>query len=815
MSNSFSYKDAMTASLSYFGEEELPAKIVVDKYLLRNNEEELVEQSPTDIHLRIASELARVEATKFKHPLSKQQIFEYLDGFRRIIPQGSPIAGIGNPYQYVTISNCYVVPPMLDSYGGIHRTDEHLSQISKRRGGVGFDISQIRPAGTSTKNSSRTSTGIVPFMERASNSIREVGQSGRRGALMITISVHHPEVLDFATVKRDLKRVTGANISIRLTDEFLNAVAENRDYEQRWPVEDSEPKFRKMVNAREVWTKIIENAHAVAEPGLLFWDTIIRESPADCYSSLGFRTISTNPCSELPLSILDSCRLLVINLFHYVNEPFTPGASFDFGRFDADAQIAQRLMDDIVDLEAEAISKIISKIKSDPEPDSVKAVELEMWQTVWKNCFNGRRTGTGITALGDTLAALGFKYGSNDSIKMTESIYRQLKLSCYRSSVEIAKEVGPFPIWNPDLEKDNPFLSRIKEEDHALYLDMLKFGRRNIALLTTAPVGTISNLAAIDLENNIFGTTSGIEPAFMLEYTRKKKHTHDDKNARVDSIDEMGDKWQHFTVYHPAVRKWMQVTGETDITKSPWWNCCAEDIDWQQRVKLQAAANRHVDHAISSTVNLPEDVTVEKVAEIYEAAWKAGCKGITVYRNNCRSGVLVKKEVDKTDHIKRPRELPCDIYHVAVKGERHYVFVGLLNGEPYEVMASKEDEHFHVPRSWEKGIMRRVKRGFYQLVVDDKTVDNANQCGGDEEALTRMTSTALRHGVEIGFVVQQLEKSRGEIQSFGKSVARALKHYIKDGTKISGESCSACGSENLIRQEGCSKCLECGSSKCS
>lgn len=610
----FSYQEALSSSMKYFNGDELAARVFVDKYSLRNNEDEILEDTPEKMHLRIAKEISRIEKNKFNNPLSEELIFSYLDHFKKIIPQGSCMFGIGNPYHYVTLSNCYVIEPPADSYGGICKTDEQLLQISKRRGGNGTDISYIRPAGMMVKNSSRTTTGIIPFMRRFSNSIREVGQGGRRGALMLTISVHHPQVLDFASIKNNLNEITGANISIRLTDEFLTAVQNDGEYEQRWPVDSKKPKISKMVKAKDIWKEIVKNAHNMAEPGLLFWDTIIKESPADCYSDQGFTTISTNPCSEIPLPAFDSCRLIVINLLSYVENPFTEKSSFNYNSFFEDCKIMQRLMDDIVDLEIERIDKIINKIEKDPEPKEIKEREYNLWIKVREMAINGRRTGCGITALGDTLAALNIRYCSEESLKVVNEIYKTLKLGCYWSSVEMAKELGHFPVWNHNLERNNPFLLRIKEEDVKLWEEMKKYGRRNIALLTTAPTGTVSILTQ---------TTSGIEPLFQAYYIRRKKITHDDKNARIDFVDNMGDKWHEFPIIHSKLLDWMvkninllelnqnnsitsliekisKETLEKYIKQSPWFNCCAEDLNWVDRVKLQSMAQKHIDHAISS-----------------------------------------------------------------------------------------------------------------------------------------------------------------------------------------------------------------------
>ncbi len=809
----FEYKEALKNSVEYFNGEEISAKVFLDKYALKNKERDILEDTPKRMFDRIATEIARVEQKKFKKPMTHNEIYSYLDGFNRIVPQGSPLSGIGNPYQFVTISNCYVVESPVDSYGGIFRTDETTAQISKRRGGVGTDISNLRPGGSSTTNAALTSTGIIPFMERYSNTIREVGQSGRRGALMLTISIHHPEVVQFARVKRDLGRVTGANLSIRLSDEFLNAVKNNKEYEQRFPVDAKfgEGKLSHMVDARKVWMEIIENAHATAEPGLLFWDNIIRQSPADCYEKFGFKTTSTNPCGELPLCPYDSCRLLLLNLYGYVRNKYQKNSYFDYEAFKADAIVAQRFMDDFIDIELEMIDRIIKKIEKDPESEDIKAVELLLWKNMKKMCSTGRRTGTGITALGDTLAALGIKYGSKKSIDTTEEIYKTLKLSCYKSSVKMAKELGPFSCWDPKLEKNNEFLLRIKEEDPSLYREMNKYGRRNIALLTTAPAGSVSILTQ---------TTSGIEPVYQISYKRRKKININDKGVRVDYVDNSGDSWQEFNIFHPKIKEWTEITGEIDITKSPWFGCCANDINWRNRVKLQAVANKHVDHSISSTVNLPEDVSVEEVAKIYETAWQAGCKGITVYRKNCRAGVLVdntseeKGFITKTNAPKRPKILPADVYHTISKGEQYFVIVGLMGNDPYEVFAGKHDSY--IPRTMKKGMLKKIKRGRYSLLEENGTVifeDIAKTIGEDQEAVTRLISSNLRHGCDVSFVVHQLEKVKGDLMSFSKAISRVLKKYIPDHTKVHGEVCKECGA-GLIREQGCIACKSCGWSRC-
>lgn len=1177
MAHTYSYDEVLEASTEYFNNEDLPAKVFVDKYALRDNDGNLLEKTPADMHKRIAKEIARVEAKKYKNtdvePLTADEVFGFLDHFKRIIPQGSPMHGIGNKNQYVTLSNCYVLTPPEDSYGGILYTDEELVQISKRRGGVGIDITKLRPNHAPTTNSARTSTGPVTFAERYSHSIREVGQAGRRGALMVTMNVHHPDVLELARAKVDRSRITGANVSILLTDEFLEAVKADREYEQRWPVDSKAPEVSKMVSAREVWQILIKYAHECAEPGLLFWDTIIAQSPSDCYSHLGFQTVSTNPCvpanalihtsrgpryvvdligsnfeaivngqqfpasrffftgikdvyeittsrgfklrctdnhqikvasnitrykvdtafkslsdislgdsivlsnhrgyewegsyseaegwlvgnllgdgtftdncaklqyweedkevmhtyasdliqnnlrcradvgnkyvstktssvksvelkklalkaglntdktlnpnieyhssnfyrgflrgwfdadgtvhvdkekgnycrlsssilpnlriaqrmlsklgiistlyenrkeagyydlpdghggykkyyceamheihissdnleefhnmvgfatpykqkqleeiiqnrkrlpnrerfvdevvkieligeqpvydctvsdshefdangisvhncSEIPLCVLDSCRLLLMNLLTYVKKAFTSKAYFDWDEFYADAKIAQRIMDDIIDLEVEAIDRIINKIKKDPQVDTIKHRELDLWERIKEKCVNGRRTGTGVTAVGDTIAALGLKYGSHRSIEIVTDIYKTLKFACYESSIDMAETLGPFPIHNAGLEENNDFLNRMKDEvvdlsDRAIkgkdLLDrMSKVGRRNIALLTTAPAGSTS----IECQ-----TTSGIEPAYMLSYFRRKKGNPGDDGFRSDFVDEMGDHWMEFEVYHPTVKKWMEVTGKDNIEESPWWGCCAEDLNWKQRVKLQAAAQQHVDHAISSTINLPEDVSVEQVAEIYEAAWEAGCKGITVYRKNCRTGVLVDKKPEPQDaEFKRPKKVPCEIHHITVRNKgQYFVLVGFVDGKPYEVFAGKNG---WINKKVTEGHIVRARKGLYRVeLTDDTEILPQDLCSDEEEAVTRLTSTLLRTGADMNIVVTQLEKVKGEMLGFARSIARALKKYIPDGTEVAGELCDECGA-NLVRQEGCLSCSSCGWSKC-
>lgn len=821
----YTYKRALRESTDYFDGNELAAKVFVDKYALRDNNKKLLELTPTDMHWRIANELARVEANKFDKPYTAEEIFDFLDGFQHIVPQGSPMFGIGNP-NYVTLSNCYVIDPPMDSYGGIMWTDEELVQISKRRGGVGTDLSHLRPNHTPTQNSSRTSTGPVCFANRYSNSVREVGQDGRRGALMLSLSVHHPDVVEFAQCKRDRTKVTGANISIRLTDEFLEAVAKGKTYEQRWPVDAKIPEISREVDARKVWNQIIENAHADAEPGLLFWDRIISESPADCYAHFGFRTVSTNPCSELPLSVLDSCRLLLLNLLGFVDEPYTKKAEFNWRKFYEYAQIAQRLMDDIVDLELEAIQRIIAKIKADPEPDELKQRELNTWTRIFHNCQTGRRTGTGITALGDTLAAVGIKYGSKKAIEFTSRVYQTLKFGTYTASINMAEQLEPFKVFDAKLEKNCPFFQRFAEEvcdledtvisGRSLMARMKRVGRRNIALLTTAPGGSVSILTQ---------STSSIEPLYYITSTRRKKGNPGDDDFRVDFIDDSGDHWMEFTVFHPQVERWAEAN-EIDTSdpmwyvKSPWYNNCAEDLNYKHRVKLQAAAQQHVDHAISSTVNLPSDASVDTVKKVYEAAWKAGCKGITVYRAGSRTGVILeKKKVDKPTNedridVKRPRVLTCDVHHTSVQGQSYFVLVGLLDGQPYEVFAGKNG---FIPAKVKAGTITRKRKNFYiaEFEGTDEILSPITDCTDElEEIVTRLTSLSLRSGADMHRVVQQLEKvgERKEWHCFARGVARVLKKYIPDGTE-EGEQCPECKTA-VIRQEGCVLCTSCGWSKC-
>ena len=827
------FEKALSESLEYFNGDELAANVFVTKYALTDRDGNILETNPTQMHRRLAQEFHRIES-KYKNPLTQDEIFELFDQFKYVIPQGSPMSGIGNQFQIQSISNCFVVESPFDSYGGILKVDQELVQIAKRRGGVGFDISTIRPQGQSTGNCARTTDGIEVFMDRFSNSCREVAQNGRRGALMLTISVHHPQVLDFIKIKRNLKRITGANISVRISDEFMAAVKEKKDVQLRWPVDSKEPEVSKMVSASYIWDQIIESAHACAEPGILFWDTAKKLTPADIYAASGFGSTSTNPCGEIILSPYDSCRLMLVNLTSFVENPFTESAEFNVKKFSNVVVKAQRLMDDMIDIELEQIDKIIDKINSDPEPHHVKAIEFDMWNNIKKRAEQGRRTGLGITGLGDMLASLGMTYGSPESIEMTEEVYSNLAISAYRSSCILAKERGAFPIHDHALEKDHPFLNRIWEKDPSILKLNKKFGRRNIAITTTAPAGSVSVLTQ---------TTSGIEPAFMLHYMRRKKLTENDLDGRVDFVDDSGDRWQEYTVYHHGFRQWMNTlspdrieitTDEKLVGLSPYAGATANEIDWVEKVKMQAAAQKWVCHAISNTTNLPAETTVETVKDVYMAGWESGCKGVTIYRDGCRTGVLVSNESQNNEQIirdinapRRPETLSCEIHRSQVKGEAWTILIGLMDEKPYEVLGGKS-EFIEIPATYSSGKItkrdRKTMPSKYDLhfgengsevVVKDivKVFDNPDHAG-----FTRIISLALRHGAPIHYIVEQLQKDRdAHLFSFARVVSRVLKKYINDGTIPGGNKvCPECGAENSMKyQEGCVACTSCGYSKCS
>ena len=838
----FTYEQAYEASLDYFDNDELAASVFLSKYALQDKEGNYLETTPDDMHKRMASEFARIEE-KYENPMSESEIYALFKDFRYVVPQGSPMSGIGNDFKIQSLSNCFVIESPYDSYGGILKTDQELAQIAKRRGGIGFDISSIRPRGLNTANAAKTTDGIEIFMERYSNTCREVAQGGRRGALMLTISVHHPQVREFVKIKRDLTKVTGANISVRLTDEFMNSVLNEKAHELRWPVDSKNPEIVDQIDAKELWHDIIESAYASAEPGLLFWDTAKKMTPSDIYEDKGFGSTSTNPCGEIILSPYDSCRLMLVNLVSFVDNPWSPEASFDYGKFARIVQSAQRLMDDMIDLEIEQIDKILNKITfEDPEPLTVRQIEIDLWKYIRQAAMSGRRTGLGITGLGDTLASLGIIYGSDESIKITEEVYKWLALNSYESSIQLAKERGHFPFWNYEKEKDHPFLTRIISELLPERIeDYKKYGRRNIANTTTAPAGSVSVLTQ---------TTSGIEPAFMLYYKRRKKINPNDELATIDFVDGLGDKWQEFTVYHHKFGEWINRTDpwqkmqddpediKLAIAASPYAGATANEINWVSKVGMQAAAQKWVCHAISNTTNLPEDVNIETVKSVYMEGWRSGCKGVTVYREGSRSGVLVRNEEDKKSDDRanlkfvdnpaprRPDELVCEIFQPTIKGEAWTILIGLMEGRPYEVLGGLS-KYVEIPKNIKTGTIikrsRKTVNSKYDLYCgpgDDKLAikdvvsvfDNPNH-----SSLTRVISLALRHGTSIQYVVEQLQKDKNaELFSFSKVIARCLKKYILDGTKVSNgmfeESC--CDSPNVVYQEGCATCLTCGSSKC-
>lgn len=831
----YTYSQVYEATIKYFDGDDFAAKVFVDKYALQNLNGTYLELTPADMHRRLAKEFARIER-KYPNPLDEESIFQLLDHYKYIVPQGSPMSAIGNQFQIQSLSNCFVIQGVhsskLDSYGGIMLADQELAQIMKRRGGVGQDISGIRPRGVTTQNSAKTTDGIGVFMERFSNTCREVAQNGRRGALMLTISVNHPEVETFINIKRDLKKVTGANISIRFNDDFMQAVKNDQEYTLRWPVDATpeQAKVTKTVRAKDIWDQVIDSAWASAEPGLLFWDTVKQHTPSDIYHEFGHNSISTNPCGEIVLPAYDACRLLVLNLVSYIKNPFTPDAVFDFKKFHQHGIVAQRLMDDIIDLEIEAIDRIIKKVKGDPEPDEAKRVELNLWKKIREMNVSGRRTGLGITALGDALAALNIVYGAPESIEVTRKIYRALAVASHTSSCTMAKERGAFPIFNYELEKDHAYLQSIFKDCTPEVRKLWKSsGRRNIANTTTAPAGSVSSQTQ---------TTSGIEPVYMLAYTRRKKHNPSDKNARVDFVDAMGDQWQEFTVYHQGVKRWMEITGEKDISKSPYFGATSNEINWVASVDMQAAAQESIDHSISKTCNLPEDVTRDLVSQVYLRAWEKGCKGFTVYRDKCRDGVLISKSTSKKAqdgrplgieiHMapKRPVELPCDIKKAKIQGEQWTIFVGLHDGKPYEIFGGLS-KYVEIPTKYKMG--KIAKNGkvnditTYNLVLGEgedqmmvKDIANVFE-NGNFGAFTRTISLALRHGTPIQYVVEQLQKdTHSDITSFSKVIARVLKNYIVDGTKSTAQrKCPSCNKENSFAyQEKCLTCTNCGWSKC-
>jgi ribonucleoside-diphosphate reductase alpha chain len=824
------YDDAYAGALEYFDGDELAAGVWTSKYALQNLDGGFLETSPEQMHHRLAGEFARIEA-KYDNSMSKEEIFDLLDGFKYIVPQGSPMSAIGNKFQIQSVSNCFVVDSPIDSYGGILKTDQEQVQIMKRRGGVGFDISNIRPKGMPTSNAAKTTDGIGIFMERFSNSCREVAQGNRRGALMITISVHHPDIRTFIDIKKDKTKVTGANISIRLSDEFMHAVESDSDTQLRWPVEatGSDVKVLKMTSAKALWEDIVSAAHASAEPGILFWDNILDNTPANIYEPEGFGITSTNPCSELVLSPNDSCRLLLLNTTSFVKSPFESNSKFDFKLFSKLTRKAQRLMDDMVDIEIDHIDNIIRKIRSDPEPEDTKAVELNLWMKIRKTAETGRRTGLGMTGLGDTVAMLGLRYGSDESIAMIEKITKELAVSSYTESCMLAAERGAFGIYSFDREVGHPFMERLFLENDALRKLHLKHGRRNISISTIAPCGSVSCLTQ---------TTSGIEPSFMLEYVRRKKiplNVSSGDDLTIDFIDEMGDKWQHFSVYHHNFKKWMDISGKSDPAESPYHMATSAEIDWESGVKLQAAAQKWICHAISKTTNLPSTATAKDVDNIYRKGWKMGLKGITVYVEGSRDGVLISKDeagrggddaaFGQYSAPRRPDGLPCEIHRASIKGEAWTILVGLMDGRPYEVFGGLS-KYVEIPRSFSEGVIakrsRKTRNSIYDLSFgeegDEFVVKNIVEIfdNPNYSAFTRTISLGLRHGAPVNYMVEQLQKDKdADFSSFSKVVARVLKKYISDGTAVSEMACSSCGSEgSLIYQEGCATCLNCGVGRC-
>ena len=837
----YTYDEALEASKTYFKDDDLAATVWVNKYALKDSAGNIYEKDPSDMHHRIASEIARIES-HYPNPMSEEEVYGLLDDFRYIVPQGSPMSGIGNTYQVGSLSNCFVIglDGTPDSYGGIIKIDEEQVQLMKRRGGVGHDLSHIRPKGTAVKNSALTSTGIVPFMERYSNSTREVAQDGRRGALMLSVSIKHPESEDFIDAKMETGKITGANVSVRIDDKFMQAAMDGGKYTQQFPVDSDSPKMVKEIEARRLWDKIIHNAWQSAEPGVLFWDTITRESVPDCYADLGFRTISTNPCGEIPLCPYDSCRLLAINLYSYVKNPFTPQAEFDFDLFKLHVGKAQRIMDDIIDLEMEKIDAILAKIETDPETEEVKQTEKHLWQKIRTKTLKGRRTGVGTTGEGDMLAAMGLRYGTEEATAFSESVHRTLTLAAYSSSVDLAAERGAFEIYDSSREANNPFINRIREADQSIYDRMMQHGRRNIACLTIAPTGTVSLMTR---------TTSGIEPVFMPVYKRRRKVNPNDVNARVDYTDETGDAFEEYIVYHPKFVEWMRINGievkqdytqeEIDdlVKRSPYYKATANDVDWLEKVRMQGRVQKWVDHSISVTINLPADVSEELVANLYLEAWKCGCKGCTVYRDGCRSGVLVameKKPEPQAQTLvphahKRPAELEADVVRFQNNKEKWIAFVGLMDGKPYEIFTGLADDEDGIfcPKSVTRGKIIRavdengVKRYDFQFINKrgyKTTIEGLSDKFNPEYwNYAKLISGVLRYGMPIDQVLKLvggLELNSQSINTWKMGVERALKRYLPDGTKASGQKCPHCGNETLVYQEGCLICTSCGTSKC-
>ena len=831
--------EAFRHSLEYFRGDELAARVWVAKYALKDSHGNLFELTPDDMHRRLASEIARIEK-KYPNPLTEDDIFMLMKDFKYIIPQGGPMTGIGNDVQIASLSNCFVIgnDSGADSYGGIMKVDQEQVQLMKRRGGVGHDLSHVRPSGSPVLNSALTSTGVVPFMERYSNSTREVAQDGRRGALMLTISIKHPDAEKFIDAKLKAGKVTGANVSVKIDDDFMQAVTENRSYVQQFPVNSDNPVVTNEINAGKLWKKIVHNAWKSAEPGILFWDTVTRESVPDSYADMGYKTVSTNPCGEIPLCPYDSCRLLAVNLYSYVNEPFTKNAKFDFDRFKEHVGYAQRIMDDIIDLELEKIDRILDKIVKDPEDDEIKRVERKLWENIRVKAEEGRRTGVGITAEGDMLAALGLTYGTDNATDFSTEIHKTVALEAYRSSVNMARERGPFMIYDAQREKENPFINRLKAEDEQLYRDMVRYGRRNIALLTIAPTGTTSLMTQ---------TTSGIEPVFMPVYKRRRKVNPNDKDVTVSFVDEVGDSWEEYNVFHHKFITWLEVKGynveevkkydddEVDklVAQSPYYKATSNDVDWLSKVRMQGAIQKWVDHSISVTINLPEDAKEDLVGKLYVTAWESGCKGVTVYRDGSRAGVLLsnnKKDKEVSlEPKKRPEVLEADVVRFMNNDEKWVAFVGKLEGRPYEIFTGKEDDDvLPIPKTVSKGYIIKSKQKDGTKRYDFRYIDRHGY-GNTFEGLSRMFDTefwnyaklisgVLRHGMPIPDVVNLVSSLRLDtetINTWKNGVERTLRKYIPDGTKPKkGSVCPSCESTNLMFQEGCLTCQDCGNSKC-
>lgn len=845
--NIYTFDEAFHASKEYFDGDELAARVWANKYALKDSFGHIFEKTPADMHRRIAKEIVRIE-NKYQNPLQEDEVFSLLDHFKYIVPAGSPMTGIGNHYQVASLSNCFVIglDGDADSYGAVMLMDEEQVQLMKRRGGVGHDLSQLRPKGSPVNNSALTSTGVVPFMERYSNSTREVAQDGRRGALMLSISIKHPDSEAFIDAKMQEGKITGANVSVKLDDEFMNDAVNGTEYTQQFPIYSKNPQVKQKVDAKKLWEKIVHNAWKSAEPGVLFWDTIIRESIPDCYADLGFRTVSTNPCGEIPLCPYDSCRLLSVNLYSYVVNPFTPEAYFDFDLFKKHVRIAQRIMDDIVDMELEKIDQIIEKVKSDPQTDDVKHTELHLWEKIKNKSGLGRRTGVGITAEGDMIAAMNLRYGTQEATDFSVLVHKTLALAAYRSSVEMAKERGAFQIYNAEREKNNPFINRIKEADPQLYEDMVKYGRRNIACLTIAPTGTTSLMTQ---------TTSGIEPVFMPVYKRRRKVNPNDSDVHVDFVDESGDSFEEFIVFHHKFLTWMKINGydtekrytqeELDelVAKSPYYKATANDVDWLMKVRMQGAIQKWVDHSISVTINLPNNVDEQLVNRLYVEAWKSGCKGCTVYRDGARSGVMIavekkdKKKASEHKHVceppqvteVRPKELECDVVRFQNNKEKWVAFVGLLDGYPYEIFTGLQDdeEGISLPKTITKGkIIKKLDENGkkrYDFQFENKrgyktTVEGLSEKFNPEYwNYAKLISGVLRYRMPLANVIKlvgSLQMNSQSINTWKIGVERALKKYIADGTEAKGQKCPVCGQETLVYQEGCLICKNCGASRC-